>query len=162
MALLFENAPCSRCGGSGRFSWCQAYGYTCFKCHGDGVTLTKRGRAAQDYLTGLRSRTAGIIEVGDVIQVEDFHLAGSRTYFASVTAIEPATCYKDDETNAMHVSITARNEKLGNGATRVVDRGTRIRVGFSKAEKTRQREEALEYQAALTKAGKPRKRQMVA
>src|SRR5215470_11209158 len=63
--LLFENVPCSRCGGSGHYSYCQTYGTTCFKCAGDGATLTKRGAVAQAFLTQSRKRKAGEFQVGD-------------------------------------------------------------------------------------------------
>jgi hypothetical protein len=34
------NKPCTRCGGSGRYSYCTAYGSTCFKCSGNKLQLT--------------------------------------------------------------------------------------------------------------------------
>src|SRR5207249_1748734 len=45
--LFFESETCSRCGGSGHYSYCQRYGTTCFKCGGRTTVLTKRGEAAQ-------------------------------------------------------------------------------------------------------------------
>jgi len=32
---------CSRCGGSGEYSFCQAHGTTCFKCSGTGKTMPR-------------------------------------------------------------------------------------------------------------------------
>ena len=49
MSLLFESEPCSRCGGSGQYSYCQSYGTTCFRCKGLKETLTKRGTVAQGW-----------------------------------------------------------------------------------------------------------------
>lgn len=160
MALLFENAPCSRCGGSGKFSWCQQYGDTCFKCHGEGATLTKRGRAAQIFLAGLRCRPANTIRIGDVIHCEIWYPGGTKSFFAPVTEISPATCYADDETNDSHVSIRATSAG-GTGMTQVVGRDAAMRIAFSKADKRQHRAEALEYQKTLTKAGTPRKRALV-
>lgn len=39
LTILFAlglRETCSRCGGSGRYSWCQMYGDKCFKCGGKG------------------------------------------------------------------------------------------------------------------------------
>ena len=44
--LGFEIETCSRCGGSGHFSYNQIDGSRCFKCGGAKVTYTKRGQAA--------------------------------------------------------------------------------------------------------------------
>lgn len=43
--LMGWNKPCTRCGGSGHYSYCQRFGTTCFKCDGNKlqtVTPTKR------------------------------------------------------------------------------------------------------------------------
>ena len=66
----FERVSCSRCGGSGSHSYCQMYGTTCFKCHGSGKTLTKRGKAANLYATELLSKRADAVEVGDSIRTQ--------------------------------------------------------------------------------------------
>jgi DnaJ-class molecular chaperone len=42
----FEHVTCSRCGGSGHYSFNLMYGTVCFKCHGRGWCYTKRGAAA--------------------------------------------------------------------------------------------------------------------
>jgi hypothetical protein len=44
---IFATESCSRCGGSGQYSYCQMYGTRCFKCGGAGWQFTKRGKA--DY-----------------------------------------------------------------------------------------------------------------
>lgn len=51
-----ETVTCSRCCGSGNYSWCQRYGTTCFKCGGRKAVLTKRGAAAAALLDRLRSK----------------------------------------------------------------------------------------------------------
>lgn len=33
---------CSRCGGSGHYSYCERYGTSCFKCEGNKMTLPRR------------------------------------------------------------------------------------------------------------------------
>src|SRR5262245_6075925 len=67
---LFESQTCSRCGGTGHYSYCQMHGTTCFKCGGKGVTLTKRGSAAQAWFTAQKMRPASEIKVGDKIVVD--------------------------------------------------------------------------------------------
>src|SRR5205823_10263506 len=70
MALMFESTGCTRCGGSGHYSYCQSYGTRCFKCAGKGVTLTKRGAVAQAYFRLLLSKRYIDLEPGDKIRDE--------------------------------------------------------------------------------------------
>ncbi|HET9564656.1 MAG TPA: hypothetical protein VFP27_09155, partial [Mycobacterium sp.] len=44
--LVYEMKSCSRCGGSGHYSYCQMYGTTCFKCGGRKRTLSAAGSKA--------------------------------------------------------------------------------------------------------------------
>lgn len=37
----FPIESCSRCGGSGRYSWCQAYLDRCFRCSGSGIAIAR-------------------------------------------------------------------------------------------------------------------------
>lgn len=63
--LRLEHVTCSRCGGSGHYSYTQRLGTLCAKCLGAGTVYTKRGRAARDYLDALRSKPARELQVGD-------------------------------------------------------------------------------------------------
>lgn len=153
MALTFESINCSRCGGSGKHSWCQQYGDTCFKCHGQGETLTKRGRAAQVHLNSLRTVRADSVMIGQLIQCETMTVR----YFAAVTAIKPVDCYGEAEVNAAHINLKTDHPTQG-GFGRITARDNMIRVAFSKDEKREQVKLALAYQETLTKAGTPRKR----
>lgn len=65
--LFFENETCSRCGGCGEYSYCQMYGRRCFKCAGDGVTLTKRGKAAQHWFNRKKIKPARDVRIGDKV-----------------------------------------------------------------------------------------------
>ncbi len=58
MLNTIETAVCSRCGGSGRYSYCTMYGSVCFGCSGSGKKYTKRGYAALEYLKSLRCKPA--------------------------------------------------------------------------------------------------------
>jgi hypothetical protein len=44
--LIYERETCTRCGGGGRYSYCQMHGTTCFKCGGKGTTTTRSGKKA--------------------------------------------------------------------------------------------------------------------
>jgi hypothetical protein len=46
MKIQYEHKACTRCGGCGRYSWCQMYGDTCFRCNGTGKEMTRNGKAA--------------------------------------------------------------------------------------------------------------------
>ena len=67
--MKFETSCCSRCGGTGSYSYCPGYGTMCFKCRGKGVQYTARGqrdydawRAAVDAAT---VRPVAALRVGD-------------------------------------------------------------------------------------------------
>lgn len=40
ISYKFETQPCARCGGSGRYSYCQMHGDKCFGCWGSGNART--------------------------------------------------------------------------------------------------------------------------
>src|SRR6187551_1555971 len=95
--LLFENETCSRCGGCGQYSYCQMYGTRCFKCGGDGVTLTKRGKAAQLWFNAKKKKPAKDVKVGDRI-VFDGTPGFSRSAVVIVNFVgvrEDGSKYKD-------------------------------------------------------------------
>lgn len=57
--VAFETGTCHRCNGSGRYSWCQMWGDTCFSCKGSGVTLTRRGAKAAAAFRAHRLAVSG-------------------------------------------------------------------------------------------------------
>jgi hypothetical protein len=148
--LLFESATCGRCGGSGSYSWCQMYGSRCFKCAGAGVTLTKRGAAAQAHFTELCSSRIEDLKVGDTIRCEAYYPAGMVRYWGRVTelALTP-------DVNG-HLRVTTTNDKRGQMSHHVFA-GTKFRVAQSAEAKQAKTAEALAYQATLTKTGTVRK-----
>jgi hypothetical protein len=50
---IFDTEPCTRCGGTGRYSYCQRFGDMCFKCNGNKVAFTKK---ATPFVQELRAR----------------------------------------------------------------------------------------------------------
>jgi DnaJ-class molecular chaperone len=45
----FESKTCSRCGGSGNYSFNLMHGTMCYGCSGSGEQYTKRGKEAQRF-----------------------------------------------------------------------------------------------------------------
>lgn len=153
---LFEAVVCSRCCGTGNYSFNMVHGTTCYGCSGAGWKLTKRGAAAQAYLNHLREVPVSEIKVGDLIRV-NIGMMSNKYVFSTVESIEYKTLYElgyrnpDSETSYGYRIITKRIDM-------VVFPNTRIRKGFSEAEKLAQRQQALDYQATLTATGKPSKK----
>lgn len=141
MALLFESVACTRCGGTGQYSWNAMSGSRCFKCQGAKETLTKRGAAAQAYLNGLRQRAAADVVVGDKILNEGVPGMVKSTW-VEVTS----------------VGTDGDRVVLGwvGGLSHLFPADT-VRMYETAEQKVANREAALAYQATLTKSGTPRK-----
>ena len=138
-----EKETCSRCGGSGRYSYCQMYGDTCFKCCGSGTVYTKRGAVAAAFLKTLRSKPAKDFTPGDLLFVEPGPF--TKGGFRKVLAVGW------DELNAGMWSITLEGFGLGGSPE------TRYRIGLTAEQKAETMRQALDYQDTLTKQGTVRK-----
>lgn len=162
-ATRFETEPCTRCGGSGSYSYCQMYGTTCFKCSGRGRSLTKRGHAAVAFLRQLRSRKGADVRLGDCILIEGF--AGSRTTYARIDTIftrlrsgshvDPAAGTTVYYNHLCLEGKTPKGDAIGIHTFPDAD----VVLVFTKAENEAQVLQALAYEATLTKAGTVAKRQ---
>jgi hypothetical protein len=68
---IFETENCSRCGGTGEYSYNPMDGRRCFKCAGGRFQFTRKHSAmARDLMNAIRSQketTAQFIQAGDVI-----------------------------------------------------------------------------------------------
>lgn len=69
---LFPTTSCSRCGGSGRYSWCQMYGDRCFGCGGSGARYVpgKVAKIAAEYTKTVKAQkeaTAQTLVPGDKV-----------------------------------------------------------------------------------------------
>lgn len=155
----FETQTCTRCGGSGRYSYNQMHGDRCYGCNGRGIAYTKRGAAAVAFLNGLRKIRLDQLQVGDFMQVSTM----SATYFAPIVSIGPGYPVKSYNHNTgewvEHSTLSVTTEHPSRGKSGLVASPSAIvRKGFSAKEKAEQIKQALAYQATLTKTGKPRKR----
>lgn len=159
--LGFEMMTCSRCGGSGNYSYCQMYGSRCFKCHGKGVCYTAKGFAAASYYAESLKVPASTFVVGDLIWVENFWK--QMNYFAPIVSIEPGVQTGSSLKDGVMVpyrhemlAISTEHAKYGQCGMHVYPESM-IRKAWGAEFKAAKQAEALAYQATLTKAGKPRK-----
>lgn len=72
--INYEREACSRCGGSGRYSYCAMYGDMCFGCSGKGKQLSRAGERAraalQAFYTEHYTRPATELTPGDFMKFE--------------------------------------------------------------------------------------------
>lgn len=154
MAILFENETCGRCGGSGRYSYCSMHGSTCFGCGGAGRRLTKRGRAAQLYLQALRERPVTELKVGDLVLIDGIP-GMTKSRFGKITEIQ--TGPGRDFGYPVQGADSLAHRIVTTAGTLIGFENCKYRKGFTAEEKQAQVAQALEYQATLTKTGKPKK-----
>ena len=164
MALLFESTICSRCMGSGHYSYCYRYGTTCFKCHGQKYVLTKCGKVAQDYFLKLQTVTLADLKVGDVIKLDAMtHGGGMYSYRAPVISIEATdqTCTSGTTVDGIttmatykYISVITDHPKYGKYNQMVFDNAT-FRLYPNKQENI---DKALAFQSTLSKTGNVLKR----
>lgn len=153
----FECVECSRCGGSGHYSFNLMYGTRCFKCAGNKLTYTKRGAVARERYESHFQVRIDELEVGMKIKTDHG--------IATVTEVRPwqdgdggqinkATGKADAEVNA---------DKWQVSTTRIGYSGfkgdhTFRRVATDRNEMIAALTDALDYQSRLTKTGTERKR----
>lgn len=166
MALetVFEKTTCGRCGGSGSYSYCQSYGSTCFKCHGKGEVLTKRGAAASAFLLQSLMVPLSDVAVGDVLRVQEIHPAGTISYWAKVSAIEEdakshsvLNAQTGEWSEVRGRRVTTHSKKRGDFSI-FGNTETQVRRAVDNDTKRAKLSAALAFQSTLTKTGTPRKR----
>jgi len=148
--VTYERETCSRCGGTGHYSYNQINGTTCFGCNGKGEKLTKRGRAASDFALSLVAKTADEIAVGDVVL---YNGKGQITAL-SVEPCDLGYARMDKETGeyvkVMGIEVTGPKHSYK------FHLSDKVRLPFTEE----MIQEVIAYQDNLTKAGKPRKRRV--
>ncbi len=144
----FETETCSRCGGSGEYSYCEMHGRTCFKCHGKTVTLTKRAQIAHAWEQRQNLILASTVTVGMRIKALGVTLTvreigegcRSKSMRDGVWIENPPHIALQGQTHGVHVMPD-----------------TEVQFIRSHADQVALRLRAIEYQNSLTKAGTPRK-----
>jgi hypothetical protein len=139
--LLFESQTCTRCNGTGTYSYNQRHGSVCYGCAGRGEQLTKRGAEAQRFFRELSLVRAADLKSGDVVRGQSITRGGDAFKHPSlITGIAAEGDQLVLNLKSKHgesflfLSPEARVELIS------ADRGARI-------------ERALAYQATLTKTG---------
>jgi hypothetical protein len=158
--IPFEDETCSRCGGSGHFSYCQRYGTTCFKCAGRGLTLTKRGKLAMDYFTRLLSVQAKDVKKGMKIRESGVSAGGDLfTKWATVVDVRYEQSRNATMVNGEFVQST--NQVLVIETDWITVHGVAedrlYRVASDVTAKRNAAELAIAFQRSLNKQGKPDK-----
>jgi hypothetical protein len=148
--LKFETEICSRCGGSGRHSYCEMHGDTCFKCHGKGQALTHRAVVASQWMAEQRKILIRDVKPGMVIKccgstynvqsISQDTVSTSKSLIDGVM-VESAPSW---HINGIKHALIAQGDHV-------------VELIPSKAAQVEQLRAAIEYQNTLTKAGTPRK-----
>lgn len=143
----WEKVTCSRCGGSGKHSYCQMYGTTCFKCAGAGRVLTARGVAAMAELKARRQTSVNDLRIGMRVRVDGYKKP------LTIRDIKTSGSYMQTADGPKHyIDVAFDSLTCGyfpESTVEVVPETEEARVAQVKA--------AIAYQNTLTKAGKPRK-----
>ena len=147
MATVFETEVCSRCGGTGHYSFNGEHS-RCYKCDGrNGArALTKRGKAAQAWFLDQVSKRADAFAVGDVVRMS--------------TGLENITSIESFETGARVNGVPMTNLKFtvtGEAGGFKAHKSKPLSFHDDEGREAMKRA-ALAYQETLTKAGTPRKR----
>jgi len=159
MKTHFETETCSRCHGSGKYSYCERFADICFKCGGAKVVLTSRGAAAKAYLENLCSKPASALQVGERVLVHGMTLGGTLfSYIATVTSIEVDAADPCISTSFIgprnrYIEVTTSHPKYGENRQGVYNSDFRMYP----ANNEKLIAKALEYQSSLTKKGVPKK-----
>ena len=150
--INYETETCTRCAGSGHFSYNRMTGTRCFKCGGEKITYTKRGAAALAFAKSLANRKVETICIGEVVLFGN----GGRLTVVSTAIEKSGVSTKNQETGEwvpmMQINLT------GPKFTKSFYVGDTVRVPLT----TAQADEVIAYQENLTKAGKPRKQKAAA
>jgi hypothetical protein len=157
----FERVTCTRCGGSGSYSYCQRYGSVCFKCAGSKQILTKRGAAAAAYMNDLLSKRADQLQPGDKVR-ETGVTNGGDLYMAwfTVKVVRPDTTTVNgvvQEGRKDLLAIEAEDKRGGSMGFLGIAPEKMYRVAATAEAKAAALKQALDYQDTLTKQGTVRK-----
>lgn len=146
--ISYDSETCTRCGGSGHYSYNRVDGTTCFKCKGSGAQLTPRGKAALAFADSLLNRKIEELAGEDRFQYLDA-IRGRR--YSGCTAVEVASfSHRADGTPVPAFEVRSSSGKV----VVVTSAGTKVRLHPT----PEQMDQIIAYQDSLTKAGKPRKR----
>ena len=137
MKISFERRTCSRCFGAGHFNaYGHVYGGKCFKCHGAGDVMTKRGRTAWDAFIASMTIPASELEVGMIVYIEDvIPFSGAiKTYkrlVHSITEAKSASAVIDGVKKEIPMIEVAFGNNTEVTDTRVLSDSTKFRMAMN-------------------------------
>lgn len=146
--IRYESVTCTRCAGSGHYSFNQISGTICFKCRGSGAQLTPRGKAALAFADSLLDRNIEELSGADRFQYIDA-FRGKRYSSCTVVEVEGCIVGPDGQPKPAFEVRSASGKALV-----VAGEGLKVRLHPT----LEQVDQINAYQDSLTKAGKPRKR----
>jgi hypothetical protein len=134
--IAFETGTCSRCGGTGKYSWNAQHGDMCFKCLGKGKIYTKSGLSALKFYQESLMKNIEDIEVGNFMW--------EKGGWKEITKISKT----EEIDNCWHFEF-----KNCRGFKIVFSDNLKIKVVANENERKELIEKAIEYQNSLTKKG---------
>lgn len=127
--VTFETTECTRCGGCGHYSFNQLDGTRCFKCHGKGIQLSRRGAAARKAYNEAYDAATPVVLAADIKAGMRLFQPGTVTRLTATADAEPdrfnlnrvmvrsaRADYVFDASSELHVRTTQAHEA---GAERV-------------------------------------------
>ncbi|MBD8671634.1 hypothetical protein [Pseudomonas lurida] len=145
-APRFETKQCARCKGTGRVTINDTASFKCHPCSGSGQQLTRRGKAARDYMRDRLIRPAAEIKLGDMV----WFPVGSVKASAPVLQIET--------TDAGRIRLHGVRRKTSEPITYSLAPAGKVEMAYTCTELEVIRDEVEQYQASLAKAGAVTKR----
>ena len=150
----FETETCSRCGGSGHYSFNMRDGTKCYGCHGSGVKYTKRGAVARQFYSDSLYKPANEVKIGD--KVFDTYYRKWLTVIGVELGDEvPTIDHNGEKVTQHHLSFLFKTKNTYSSGH---FENTPVKSVVSEEERVAKMEAAIEYQSTLTKAGKVSKR----
>lgn len=155
MATSFETESCGRCGGGGHYSRNASGSTLCYDCRGTGLRLTKRGKAAKAFFTGLIEKPLSQVRAGDNILTASGSMGTGPDRWHFVVSVGPCDTVFNGKADRLEIALKRNGvtSSIGGWTADTVVRSVR-----DEADRLAAVESALAYQATLTKAGKPAKK----
>lgn len=154
---IFESKVCSRCGGSGNFSFNHKDGTMCYGCNGTGSKLTKRGTAALKFFQDSLTIPASELAVG--MRIKESVLSKKFVVIQNIHYGTDKELGKDFNTSYLLGPNGDKEMVLIDSGSSMVKfyPETRVRVFHTDEQKQEKLQIALDYQSSLNMNGMKRK-----
>jgi hypothetical protein len=157
MTTRFETKTCSRCAGSGSYSFNQIDGSRCYGCGGSGLQLTKRGAVARAHFYATTRVAIEDVRPGWIIWDEAF--LGRRAKWMPVVEAGPSETRSSVDGGATWIAHLMVRTARGSYSAPA---GSMVRAAPDAATINALLDAAVAFQATLTATGKPARRSAAA